>query len=570
MRAPRPARPAGPGVLGGGPQGLRGMQQTLGNAATARAVRRGKQPFVPPPVIEEEGEGGGSGAGLGARRGMADEGPQRAVRRGRRPVALPTAIPESAEQGLVLPSYLRDLETGGLSTAYGLTGQEFVGTAIATVVGHGDGTVAAITAELAGRPESFFGQGRAFAVEGAEGGDGFDVTVSIARGPDDQLPLFHPAADLATAAPHPDGTPFAALDDPEGKETKVDVQHNSATSVSSSAGSSAAKGAGGTAFGLAPVVPGLWLGAAATGSVQPWQSSRESRSQRGLAEPRVLRSDKGSVEVPRRVVYVVRIRRQEGGTQQLFRGSGGLTQRVPTEHLVADGTDAPPRPQPVGGGLARQISLADSSAPVGVSDTAAPHEGGGGLFDTVASVLHPSLTAPGAPGRSRLYGATSTQNVLEDLPRLLRDGVTGEDLQSKDGSIAGTYRMRAVVTGLSPAWGTGKTQLRTHQQAQHSKTETAGKGRALTAGAGPAIGFGGAPDAAVVGGAPARPARGAPAPGGPAAANRTTPAPRGARRPPPPPRGGAGRAGGGGAARAGGGGPPPGRRGGPPPRPGSA
>ncbi|WP_237491846.1 hypothetical protein [Streptomyces sp. YIM 132580] len=474
------------------------MQQTLGNAATARAVRRGKQPFVPPPVIEEEGEGGGSGAGLGARRGMADEGPQRAVRRGRRPVALPTAIPESAEQGLVLPSYLRDLETGGLSTAYGLTGQEFVGTAIATVVGHGDGTVAAITAELAGRPESFLGQGRAFAVEGAEGGDGFDVTVSIARAPDDQLPLFHPAADLATAAPHPDGTPFAALDDPEGKETKVDVQHNSATSVSSSAGSSAAKGAGGTAFGLAPVVPGLWLGAAATGSVQPWQSSRESRSQRGLAEPRVLRSDKGSVEVPRRVVYVVRIRRQEGGTQQLFRGSGGLTQRVPTEHLVPDGTDAPARPQPVGGGLARQISLADSSAPVGVSDTAAPHEGGGGLFDTVASVLHPSLTAPGAPGRSRLYGATSTQNVLEDLPRLLRDGVTGEDLQSKDGSIAGTYRMRAVVTGLSPAWGTGKTQLRTHQQAQHSKTETAGNGRALTAGAGPAIGFGGAPEAAVV------------------------------------------------------------------------
>ncbi|WP_343238713.1 hypothetical protein [Streptomyces sp. SID8374] len=547
-RAPRMAHPAGPGVLSGGPQGLQGMQQTLGNAATTRAVRRGKQPsFVPPPVIEEgveeEVEGGGSGGGFDARRGvggegsrrsvrrgkqpfvpppridegveeevegggsrgvpgarrrMADEGPRRAVRRAGRPVALPTPIPESAERGLVLPSYLRDLETGGLSTAYGMTGQEFVSTAIATVVGHSGGTVAAITAELAGRPESFFGQGRAFAVEGAEGGDGCDVTVSIARAPDDQLPLFHPAADIATAAPHPDGTPFAAVDDPEGKETKVDVQHNSATSASSTVGSSSSKGAGGTAFGLAPVVPGLWLGAAVTGSVQPWQSSRESRSQRGMAEPRVLRSDKGSVEVPRRVVYVVRTRPQAGGGEQVFRGSGGLTQRVPTEHLVPDGTDAPARPQPVGGGLARRVSLADSLAPVGVSDTAAPHQGGGGLFDTVASVLHPSLTAPGAPGRSRLYEATSTQTVLEDLPRLLRDGVTGEDLQSKDGSIAGTYRMRAVVTGLSPAWGTGKTQLRTHQQAQHSKTETAGKGRALTAGIGPAIGFGGAPNAAVV------------------------------------------------------------------------
>ncbi|WP_445278003.1 hypothetical protein, partial [Streptomyces sp. DSM 41033] len=122
------------------------MQQTVGNAATARAVRRGKRPVAPPPRIEE-----------------------------------------SAEQGLVLPPYLMDLEAGGLSTAYGLTGQEFVRTAIATVVGHGDGTVAGIASELAGRPESFFGQGRAFTVEGA-GGAGFDVTVSIAPAPDDRPP----------------------------------------------------------------------------------------------------------------------------------------------------------------------------------------------------------------------------------------------------------------------------------------------------------------------------------------------------------------------------------------------
>lgn len=461
-------RPAGPGVLSGGPGSLQGMQQTLGNEATARAVRRGKRPANRPPAIDER-----------------------------------------AEQGLVLPPYLMELEAGGLSTAYGLTGQEFVGSAVAAVVGHGGGTVAAISAELAGRPESFFGRGRAFAVEGAEGGqgggNGFDVTVSIEPAPDDLPPTFHPAATLASAPPDPGGAPLAAVDDAEGKDTKVDVQHNSGATASSTVGNSSSTGAGGTAFGLAPVAPGLWLGAAATGSVQPWQSSRDSRSQRGVAEPRVLRSDTGSVEVARRVVYVVRVRRQEGGDEQVFRGTGGLTQRVPTEHLIPAGTEPLPssgaggQERPVDAGLAKRVALADSLAPLGVSDTAGPHEGGGGLFDAVASVLHPSVTAPGAPGRSRLYEATATATVLEDLPRLLSgDGVTGDDLYSKDGSSASSYRMRAVVTGLTPAWGTGKTQLRTHQQAQHTATESAGKGRSVAGGIGPAIGVGAAANAAVV------------------------------------------------------------------------
>lgn len=472
MRAPRTVRPA---VLGGGPHDLRAMQQTLGNEATTRALRRGKRPVVPPPVIDER-----------------------------------------AEQGLVLPPYLLDLEAGGLSTAYGLTGHEFVRSAVAAVVGHGDGAVAGIAAELAGRPESFFGRGRAFAVEGGfggsggEGGGGFDVTVSIAPAPDDRPPTFHPAADLSTAAPDPGGAPLAAVDDAEGKETKVDVQHNSVATAGRSVGNSSSAGVGGTVFGLAPVAPGLWLGAAATGSVQPWHSSRDSRSQRGVAEPRVLRSDQGSVEVARRVVYVVRVRRHAGGDEQVFRGSGGLTQRVPTEHLILAGTGAPAfagsagagssaRPKPVDADLARRISLADSLAPVGISDPAGPHQGGGGLFDAVASVLHPSLTAPGAPGRSRLYEATATATVLEDLPRLLGgDGVTGDDLYSKDGSSEGSYRMRAAVTGLTPAWSTGRTQLRTHQQAQHTATESAGKGRSVAGGAGPAIGVGAAANAAVV------------------------------------------------------------------------
>ncbi|MET8942923.1 hypothetical protein ABZX30_04850 [Streptomyces sp. NPDC004542] len=446
---------------------LLGLQQSAGNAATARALRH------------------------------RQDGMPRTVPR-RRPAAPKAPAVEESERGFTLPPYLADLTAAGLSTAYGLTGHDVVRTIVAGAVGHDDDTVAGIAAELAGRPESFFGQGRAFAVRGKTGKEWFDVTVTVSPAPDDRPPVFHPGDVLGEVGPDPDGAPLADLDDAEGKETKVDVQHNTAATVSSTAGASSGKGAGGMAFGLAPVVPGLWLGGAATGTVQPWQSSRESRGQKNVAEPRVLRSDKGSVEVPRRVLYGVRVRRHGARDAQTSRSPGTLTQRVPTEHLVPAGTGAPRRPRPIGEDTARLVSLADSMAPVGVTDTGAPHQGGGGLFDAAASVLHPSLTAPGAPGRARLYEATATATVLEDLPRLLRDGVTGEDLAAKDGGTVGGYRMRAAITGLSPAWGTGKTQLRTHQQTQHSVTDSAGKGRAVAGGLGPAIGVGAAGNAAVV------------------------------------------------------------------------
>ncbi|MGW4908605.1 hypothetical protein [Streptomyces sp. NPDC004270] len=443
---------------------------TAGNAATTQALRDAKGKGVSRPT---------------------------AVRS--RPVAPVAPVEEErTEPGLVLPTYLMDFQAAGLSTAYGLTGHEFVRNAVAAVVGHGDGTVADIGAELAGRPESFYGQGRAFAVQGRTGKEWFDVTVSISRAPDDRPPVFHPKDLIANTVPDPDGAPLAAVDEAEGKDTKVDVQHNSAATVATTASGGSSKGLGGMAFGLAPVVPGLWLGGAGLANAQPWQSSRESRSQRNVAEPRVLRSEKGSVEAPRKVRYGVRIKKHGAPAEQVFHGSGALTQRVPTEHLVPAGTAAPAAPGPLQADTARRVSLADSMAPVAVTDSAAPHQGGGGLFDAVAGVLHPSLTAPGAPGRARLYEATSTATVLEDMPRLLRDGVTGEDLASKDGSSVGSYRMHAEITGMSPAWGTGGTQLRTHQQTQHTVTESAGKGRAVTGGLGPAIGVGAVGNAAVV------------------------------------------------------------------------
>ncbi|WP_460072371.1 hypothetical protein [Streptomyces sp. YKOK-I1] len=421
------------------------MQQTAGNAATVAAL-------------------GGAGT---------------STARGRSPMpALPAVVEEGA---LELPPYLRDMTAPGLSTAYGLTGAAFVTTTLADTVGRRDGVVAEIAAELAGRPESFYGSGRAFAVTGARGADRYDVTVRVARADDDRHALFSPEGPGA-----------------EDAATKVDVQHNTAATVAQSTGSSASKGAAFTAFGMAPVAPGVWVGGAATVNAQPFQSSRDSRSQRNIAEPRVLRSDKGSVEVPRKVRYRVRIMKDGAREARHFDGPGTLTMRVPVEHLVPAAAGPAPRPAPVAADAARAVSLADSMAPLAVSDTAGPHQGGGGLFDAVASALHPSLTWPGAPGRARLYEATATATVLEDLPRLLRDGIVGEDLTSRDGTTTGTYRMHATITALAPGWSTGKTQLRTHQQVQHGVTDTAGKGRGGAFGVGPAGGFGVLGNAAAV------------------------------------------------------------------------
>ncbi|MFD7817888.1 hypothetical protein ACFV6E_34015 [Streptomyces sp. NPDC059785] len=579
------ARPPSPSAASGmTPQALLALQRTAGNAAAAQALQRrpavegvtrsprtprsagtplsaitegdeteNSTPTAPPRAVrgtgatglsaplsvihedeeteqadgsarsEEAAKAGGTG------RKAATDRPDRVPRtpRSRRPGGSrpgPSGAPAVAAP-IGLPPYLRDLRAPGLSTAYRPTGHEFVATTLSTVVGRTDGTVAEIVADLAGRPETFYGQGRSFAVQGAEGRGWYDVTVTVSRGSGDRPETFVApetvqaqakaaekqqaiAAFLAereaaagkgkgrarAETSGTDGAAPAPAPDPrlaEGADTKVDMQHNTSAVVSHTAAASSSAGVNFTAFGLAPVVPGVWLGGAVMANAQPFQSSSDSRVQKTVSEPRVLRSDKGSVEMLRRVRYGVRIQRLDEAPQD-FGAEGTLTMRVPTEHLVpvTAATPAPGRLSPLNRRAARGVRLADSLAPVALDDSGAPHPGGGGLFDTVRSVLHPSLTSRGAPGRARLYDATSSATVLEDLPRLLNGWVMGEDLTAKDGSITGTYRMRADLTALTPAWSIGKTQLRTHQQTQHSVANTAAKGRAVTAGAGPAAGFG--------------------------------------------------------------------------------
>ncbi|WND36814.1 hypothetical protein RI578_22150 [Streptomyces sp. BB1-1-1] len=452
---PRAERAHDLGRAGGpGPRSMLALQQSAGNSRATRAMRPGTANSAAAP----------GGPGLGT-------------------------VPEAAERGLTLPPYLLGLQAPGLSSTYGLTGHEFVRTVVAGAVARADGTVAEIAAELAARPETFYGRGRAFAVEGGEGRGWFDVTVTISPATDERPPEIEPAA-LARA---------------QEDATKVDVHHNSAAAVGSSSGGSTSYGAGGTFFGLAPVAPGLYLGGVGMAQAQPWQSSQESRSQKGVAEPRVLRSESGSVEVPRRVRYGVRIRQQDAAAAPPVYGTGTLTMRVPTESLVPYDTAAPPPvPRVDDPALARRVRHAGSLAPVAVTDDAGPrtddagpHAGGGGLFDAVASVLHPSLTEPGSPGRARLYAATSSTAVLEDMPRLLGNGVVSDDLTGPDPRTAGAYRMSARIAGLAPGWAAGQTQLRTHAHAQHTAADAAGKGRSGAIGAGPAVGVGVAMNAAV-------------------------------------------------------------------------
>ncbi|MFF0968724.1 hypothetical protein ACWDQO_23705 [Streptomyces sp. NPDC003703] len=494
--------------------------------ASATSTGTGTGPHRTPPDTDV-----GAGEDHAAVRTVRPDGPAPHEPRPRpgQPERHPAAV-SARHTPLGLPPYLRELRAPGLSTAYNLTGHEFVSTALSTTTGRSDGTVAEIVADLAGRPETFYGEGRSFTVAGHEGGDWYEVTVSIARGRGDLPESFaSPEAakaqavaarqereiaafwarreaattgkgkgrELAEEPPEQDGTPAAGdarqqdqtarLD--QGASTKIDVQHTTSAAVSHSAGDSSGVGGGLTAFGLAPVVPGVWLGGAVTANVQPFQTTAELRAQRTVSEPRVLRSDKGSVEVPRQVRYIVRIGRQ-GEQARTFGGDGTLVMRVPTEHLVPVTNEVPAGLRPLSGPSANRLRLADSLAPFALDDPAASRPGGRELFDTVRSVLHPALTVPGAPGRDRLHEAMSAATLLEDLPRLLNGWVVGEDLASKDGSVAGTYRMRAELTGLAPAWSVGRTQLRTHQQSQHAVTGTAGKGRAAMFGAGPAAGFG--------------------------------------------------------------------------------
>ncbi|MFJ4623953.1 hypothetical protein [Streptomyces sp. NPDC088812] len=468
VAVPETGRTGLPATAPTDPQAMLRLQQTAGNTAAGRMVN-----------------------GRSRRPGTTAAAPRSAARAPR----LDT-VDEAAEYDLVLPPYLTQLQAGGLSFVHGLTGHGFVRDEVVRVAGPSD-EADRIARELATRPETFFGRGRSFAVRTRSGL--YDVTVFIAPDTTDAPGTF-----LAPGAPQQvvdaRAARMSAADrdaEAEGADIKVDSLRNSAGSGNSGTRHTANKGLRGSGSVLAPVHPGLWAGAALAGDVG-LTSSTETHSATTVSEPRTLRSDGGSVEALRHVRFHVRITRGDRTRSPAptpVSGPGTLTMRVPREHLVPRGTTTPGHTAPLPPATAHETALADSLAPLAVTDAGEPHGGGGGLYDSVASVLHPRLTELGAPGRPYLYEATSATTVTEDLPRLLAGWVTGEDLTSLDGTVRGTYRMRADILSMAPAWGIGKTQLRTHQQVAHSVSDTTHEGGSARLGAGPSLAVG-APGAA--------------------------------------------------------------------------
>ncbi|MFJ8488938.1 hypothetical protein ACIRBZ_11295 [Streptomyces sp. NPDC094038] len=431
-------QPSKPGAQGGPPVALemQTLQSTAGNAALAGLLEGGRPPAptrTPPPV--------------------------------------PTA---ARQQGpLTLPPYLAAMTSAGLSTAAGLTGHPFVAAEVTRVTGQAGAEVEAIGQELAGRPETFYGRGRAFAVRGAKGAT-YDVTVAI-RPRDEEDAGALSFADSAQG---------------EDADTKVDHLHNSAGTVAADTVRTRRWGAAASGTVLVPTpTPGVLGGAQLAGGAA-LTSSQDTHSNRTVSEPRTFRSGGGTVTARRRVSYVVRIKEHGARGRHVASGDGTLVMRVPHEHLVPHGTVRPVPGPELSEEQATSVRQAVSVAALAVEDPGGPHGGAGGLFDTVASVLAPSATAPGAPGRARLFQATSGTTVLQDLPRLLAGWVPGENLPAKDGSAASSYRMRADIVSLTPGWGAGQTQLRTHQQGAHGAGRTASKGASALFGAGPAVAVG--------------------------------------------------------------------------------
>ncbi|MEU6540442.1 hypothetical protein [Streptomyces sp. NPDC047000] len=451
-----------------------------------RPIRAQHRPGTLAPIPEEETDGSAD-TRPAVVAGPGRSGRRRGAGRGRR--TAPAVPPGGPAPGLpqppplVLPPYLLDMTSAGLSTASGLKGHEFVGHAVSRATGADDGQTSVIGHELAGRPETFYGAGRAFAVRGKDGP--YDVTVAVTRDA-----AREPAPTLFPNPAAPQAPATAANTGLQDPATKVDHLHTSSGTVASDAVRARQTGISASGTLLLPAAPGVWAGAqfAASGALT---STQDSHTTRTVSEPRTLRSAGGSVRAPRQVTYTVRVVRQDApGRPRTFTGAGSLTMHVPSEHLVPLGTARPAHGPALSPARSRAVRLATSTAVLSVEDPGGPHAGGGGLFDAVASVLHPSVTAPGAPGRARLYEATAGATVLQDLGRYLAGWVPGEDLQAKDGGGASAYRMRADVLSLAPGWAAGQTQLRTHQQAQHAAGTTTGKGVSGGGGAGPAVAFG--------------------------------------------------------------------------------
>ncbi|WP_454343901.1 hypothetical protein [Streptomyces canus] len=389
-----------------------------------------------------------------------------------------------------LHPYLESMRAAGSATFHGLEGTDWVARTIARRTDGGNTDT--VIEQLTLRTGTFLGSGRTFQVLGGDG-SWYDVTVAVGSSPRERRPLVQLPAGSSSrsrSAPALLGTVAeerSTEDDTFGRYHERKVARDTKRSRTRAGG----LGLRGSGMVMLPThVPGLLAGATASVNVPVRRVSTTVGNKQSVIR-RSGQYTEAVVEVPRLIEFAVTVRKAGVPASSTFRGEGRVTVNVPVDHLVPDGTpyrSAEPRPVPAD--LAGRIATADSLTSMAVTGNGSPAVGRGGLFGTIASVVHPALTAPGSPGRGVAFEASSADGVQADLLAALSGWVDSGDLRSKDDSVHGSFRYRATITRIAPAYDLGSPWLRSDEGAKDEHSVEVGRDRGAEIAVGPAVGVG--------------------------------------------------------------------------------
>ncbi|NUT93355.1 MAG: hypothetical protein HOY78_15175, partial [Saccharothrix sp.] len=286
--------------------------------------------------------------------------------------------------------------------------------------------------ELKTNFESFLDGGRNFQVK--VGGTWLDAKV--------QAVLHNPPADPTSTPP---------------QTTKVDMQVNSGASTSTTTnlttantlGVSAAASQGLGAYGAVSV---------STPLSTPVTTVTTSTS---TTDNRVIRAGETSTQVDVPVAVLVTLSDPVTGTvvgQQSVRTDDGgpveVSLQIPDDlrHL---GPGVPGEVTPADGWGAKVEHVVPEAVHVDQADANA-------AFDALAKALHPSITLPGADGRTALRDFLSGTNIRDNLGPMLGGWVTSPNLTSPNGGHTGAVRMTAHPVSAELVGTHGAAQLRLH------------------------------------------------------------------------------------------------------------
>lgn len=382
-----------------------------------------------------------------------------------------TKAPPRVVATLRLPPYLESMRAPGLAHLHDLSVLPWVAERIRTLTEGGDPKP--VIDELESNGGAFIGDGVPFQVRGGDGW--YDVTVAVNRADRERRPLITLVDRTKGEGPDIAGLQMATGTD--ARSTKS--THGWAVKASATV--------------LLPTpTPGLLAGGTAVVNLSFGQTSRESGAQETLSLNSLLASADGSVDVPRQVTVSVRVERTGRlGVPRVFRANGPATVTVPVRFLVADG----PQPgsaslEPLPAKTARALRFADSLDILGVTDTGGQFAGGKGLFDVIRSLVHPALTAPGAPGRSTAFKAGTADRLTHDLHSFFEGWTDSEELVSADGYLRGGYRARGEIVRIAPAFPVDDMFSRRYRQSDRQRSVEVSHGIGGEVGLGPAVGLG--------------------------------------------------------------------------------